>query len=244
MAIKDHLESEEEFLKDYDKTRFDSPILSIDAALFTFHEEKIKILLVKRASHPERGRWGLPGGFVDCEVDQTLEHTVLRKLREKTGVNPPYLDQLRSYGNATRDPRGWSVTVCYSALIAHQNCQPHIDTVSDSEWVDVSIVNTLELAFDHAVIIEDARLRLKQKALYSIIPAYALSEEFTLPELQTLHELLIGKSLQKKSFRRRIEQAELLIEVGERKAASGRPAKLYRMKENTARFTFIRNLEA
>jgi ADP-ribose pyrophosphatase YjhB (NUDIX family) len=95
--------------------------------LFTYHEQCLKVLLVQRSSHPEMGKWGLPGGFVDMREDRTLEDTVLRKLREKTGVVPPYVDQLFTRGNAVRDKRGWSVTVCYTALIAYQDCAANTD---------------------------------------------------------------------------------------------------------------------
>jgi 8-oxo-dGTP diphosphatase len=87
-----------------------------------------------------------------------------------------------------------------------------------------------------------ARARLRQKAQYSIVPAYALPEKFTLPELQHVHEVLIGKSLQKKSFRRRIEQAELLEELAEKRSEGGRPATLYRMRDVAGTYTFIRNI--
>jgi hypothetical protein len=102
----------------------------------------------------------------------------------------------------------------------------------------------MRLAFDHASIIAYARERLRQKALYSIVPAYALPETFTLTELQHLHEVLIGKNLQKKSFRRRIEQANLLIDTGLKHSdQAGRPAALYRMQAHAGEFTFVRNLE-
>ena len=104
------------------------------------------------------------------------------------------------------------MTVCYTALIAHQKCAPGIETVSDARWVALDALDDVDLAFDHRFIITQARERLKQKALYSIVPAYALPEKFTLPELQRIHEVLIGKPLQKKSFRRRIEQAEILVQ--------------------------------
>ncbi|WP_031434501.1 NUDIX hydrolase [Methylomarinum vadi] len=234
---------EKEFLATYDKRQFDSPLLTVDAVLFTFHKEALKVLLVQRSNHPDLGKWGLPGGFVDLAQDMTLEDTVLRKLREKTGVEPPYLEQLRTFGNAERDKRGWSVTVCYTALIAHQDCATHIATVSDARWIAIDTVVDMDLAFDHQVIIHQARERLKQKALYSIVPAYALPGKFTLPELQHLHEVLIGKPLQKKSFRRRIEQAKLLIDTGEKRSEGGRPATLYRMKEASGSYTFVRNLE-
>jgi hypothetical protein len=116
--------------------------------------------------------------------------------------------------------------------------------VDDAKWIVLEDVAEMKLAFDHSHIIRTARERLQQKALYSIVPAYALAEKFTLPELQHLHEALLGKSIQKKSFRRRIDQAELLIDTGERRSlSSGRPAVLYRMKKDSGKYTFVRNLE-
>ncbi|TAK63373.1 NUDIX domain-containing protein [Methylobacter sp.] len=234
---------EQQFLADYDKHQYDSPLLTIDAVLFTYHQECLKVLLVERSNYPERGKWGLPGGFVDLQRDKTLEDTVRRKLAEKTGVEPPYLEQLQSIGNTQRDPRGWSVTVAYTALMAFQSCETHVASVADVQWLELDRVSRMDLAFDHQTIIGLARERMRQKALYSIVPAYALPETFTLPELQHLHEVLIGKPLQKKSFRRRIEQAELLINTGEKRSEGGRPATLYRMKQTSGAYTFVRNLE-
>lgn len=234
---------EKKFLAEYDKRQFDSPLLTVDAVMFTYHEECLKVLLVKRSQHPEQGKWGLPGGFVDLAQDRTLEETVLRKLKEKANVEPPYLEQLQSIGNAGRDKRGWSVTVAYTALMGFQSCAAHIASVTDVQWLAVDVVSHMDLAFDHRAMIGLARERLRQKALYSIVPAYALSETFTLPELQRLHEVLIGKRLQKKSFRRRIEQAQLLLDTGEKRSEGGRPATLYRMKQASGSYTFVRNLE-
>ncbi|MGB1011005.1 MAG: NUDIX hydrolase, partial [Thiolinea sp.] len=223
---------------------FDAPIITVDPVLFTYHETQLKALLVKRADYPDKGKWGLPGGFVDLKQDKKLEDTAMRKLSEKTGVTPPYLEQLQTFGDSTRDKRSWSVTVCYTALVAHQECEAHIATVTDAKWIALDNLKPEELAFDHGNIIEHARERLRQKALYSIVPAYALPEKFTLPELQHLHEVLIGKEIQKKSFRRRIEQAGLLIDTGEKHSdGSGRPAALYKMKEKSGDYTFLRNLE-
>ena len=231
------------FLKNYDKREFDSPLISVDSTLFTYHEGQLKVLLVKRSNHPDLGLWGLPGGFIDLEKDKNIRDTVLRKIKEKTKVIPPYVEQLQSVGNANRDKRGWAVTLCYSSLIAHQDCEAGIADVSDATWMDVDALKDQTLAFDHHAIIEVALERLKQKALYSIVPAYALPEKFTLPELQHLHEVLIGKEIQKKSFRRRIEQAELLEDTGEKRHEGRRPAVLYRMKKASGEYTFVRNLE-
>lgn len=235
--------NEKEYLRHYDPKAFESPLLSVDAVLFTYHEGELKVLLVKRSNHPDKGKWGLPGGFVDLGIDSCLEDTVIRKLKEKTGVVPPYIEQLSTIGNSQRDKRGWSVTVCYTALLARQECATHVDTVTDAQWVSLEKLHALNIAFDHASIIQSGRERLKQKALYSIVPAYALPEKFTLSELQHVHETLLGKAIQKKSFRRRIEQADLLLDTGEKRTETGRPATLYKLKARAGEHTFIRNLE-
>ncbi len=234
--------NERAFLKTYNPKDFDAPLVTVDAVLFTFHEETLKVLLVERSNHPEKGKWGLPGGFIDLEKDKTIEDTVIRNLKDKTGVTPPYIEQLVTIGNNSRDKRGWSVTACYSALIAHQDCETNISTVTDAQWVKISKLSKVSLAFDHAEIIAAGRERLKQKALYSIVPAYALPKKFTIPELQHVHEALIGKPLQKKSFRRRIEQANLLLDTGEQRRESGRPATLYKIRNTSKEYRFIRNL--
>ncbi len=222
----------------------ETPLLTVDPVLFTYHEKSLEILLVRRSSDPEKGKWGLPGGIVDIDIDDDIEATARRKLIEKTGVEPPYLDQLETIGNRRRDPRGWSVTVCYTALIAHQACARHVDTVSDVRWVELEAVLGMKLAFDHRRIIGIARERMRQRALYSISSGYALADEFTLAELQHLHELLIGKPLQKRSFRRRIEQADLLRDTGRKRHEGGRPAALYRLKPAALTHRFVRNLDA
>ena len=222
----------------------ETPLMTVDPVLFTYHEKSLKILLVRRSSEPEQGKWGLPGGIVDIDIDRDIEATAMRKLVEKTGVEPPYLDQLVTIGDRDRDPRGWSVTVCYTALIAHQACAGHVSTVSDARWVEIEAALKMKLAFDHHRIIGIARERQRQRALYSISSGYALAEEFTLAELQHLHELLIGKPIQKRSFRRRIEQAGLLIDTGRKRQEGGRPAALYRMKPESISHRFVRNLDA
>jgi len=237
-------QNETEFLNNYDRNAYVSPLATVDAAIFTFWQDDLYVLLTKRSEHPEKGRWALPGGFVDEQKDKALEDTVVRKLKEKAGVIAPYVEQLCTIGNKKRDVRGWSVTVVYTALIAHQTCQSHVENVSDVKWVTYTEAAKSKLAFDHAEILKLARERLKQKALYSIIPVYALPEEFTLPELQRLHEVLLDKPLQKKSFRRRIEKAELVEEAGQRAPnGKGRPSVVYRLKADARDHTFTRNLE-
>ena len=236
--------TETEFLQEYDRTKYLSPLVTVDSAIFTFHNGKLLILLTKRSEYPEKDKWALPGGFVDETKDSSLEETVQRKLKEKTGVYAPYVEQLMTMGNSKRDARGWSVTVVYTALVALQNCQSFVENVAEACWKTYDEALSMNIAFDHLEIMKVARERLKQKALYSMIPAYALPEEFTLPELQLCLEILIDKPIQKKSFRRRIEQADLVEEVGQRPASGkGRPSTTYKLKAIAKDFTFIRNLE-
>lgn len=235
--------NEKEFLANYDKSEYLSPLVTVDTVLFTYHENTLKVLLVERANFPEKGKWGLPGGFIDEVNDKTLEETALRKLQEKTGVIPPYIEQLCTLGNNQRDQRGWSVTVCYTALIAYQACETHIESVESVKWVDIGDIDKFTLAFDHLDLCHQARERLTQKSLYSIVPGFALPDVFTLSELQHVHEILIGKPIQNKSFRRRLEQADLLIDTGEKRHERGRPANLYRLKALSADYRFIRNLD-
>lgn len=220
---------------------FKNPLTTVDSVVFTYESGELQVLLVKRNLEPMAGMWALPGGIVDTDQDTDLRATTMRKLIEKTGVAPSYLDQLISVGNATRDPRGWSITVVYSALIAKEACRTPSDAVSSVKWTPVDQLP--ELAFDHAELIDTALERMKQRALYSITPGYALPEEFTLAELQKLHETLIGKPLQKRSFRRRIQQAGLLIDSGRKRKEGGRPATLYRLSEASRDYNFVRNLE-
>jgi 8-oxo-dGTP diphosphatase len=238
-------ETEASFLKKYDRSSYLAPLVTVDAVIFTFYGGELLVLLTQRSEHPEKGRWALPGGFVDETQDATIEETVGRKLEEKTGVTTPYIEQLMTVGNSQRDPRAWSVTIVYTALIAHQNCQSFVDNVSDVKWVGYQDALAMKLAFDHDELLKAARERMKQKALYSMVPAYALPDGFTLPELQRLLEILIDKPIQKKSFRRRIEQADLVEEIGQRLAVGkGRPSATYRLKQAAKDFTFIRNLES
>ncbi len=225
------------------KPTINKSLLTVDSVLVTYHEKELKVLLVERSAEPEKGKWGLPGGIVDVGIDQDIKSTALRKLMDKTGVTPPYLDQLETIGNPGRDPRGWSVTVCYCALMAFQDCENHVSQVSDVNWVSLERALEMDLAFDHKTIIEIAIERLRQRALYSITPGFALPQKFTLTDLQHLHELLIGKAIQKRSFRRRIEQADLLIDTGEMQHDRGRPASLYRLKPEAMTHRFLRNLE-
>jgi len=194
--------TEREFLKNYNIHDFDIPLMSVDMAIFAVDDKQLKVLLINRDNHPFKHSWALPGGFVDLNQDKDIDKTAIRKLKEKTGVKSPYLEQVESIGNAKRDPRGWSVTIVYYALIDIQQSK-----VRDSDaikWVSVDEVVNLKLAFDHNALIAKAIERLQSKASYTALPIELLPEEFTLTELQRIFEIILGRELPLKSFRRRI----------------------------------------
>ena len=238
--------SEKAFLASYNIHDFDVPLTSVDMSIFTIIDEALHVLLVKRGQYPAKGKWALPGGFIDLKRDKTLDDTARRKLKEKTGVETPYLEQVETFGSAKRDPRGWSVTVAYFALISHESvCLEAIDKSSDLvHWVPVEeVVDSYKLAFDHMNVLEKCRERLRGKVQYTSIPVNLLEETFTLTELQKTFEIVLGKDVEKKSFRRRMLDADILEETGEMKTGSNRPAKLYRAKPEGDNYFFTRSIE-
>lgn len=228
--------------KSYDINEFKNPLFTVDSALFTVIGNSLKVLMVKRANEPFLGRWGLPGGFVDVDIDDSTDLTALRKLKEKTSVAPQYLEQLRTFSGINRDPRGFSVTLVYFALVAEQDVSSHIDTVEDAQWVDIKQIADLSVAFDHKHIIEQAKERLQQKALYSMVPVYCLPEYFTVSQLKSVIEAIIGKTIQRKSLIRRIEAAEMFEVLDEKVKSGGRLAQLYKVKSGVDIVNFERNL--
>lgn len=237
------MSSEHEYLAHYDASRYPSPIVTVDSVLFTLWHEQLCVLLVQRANHPQRGWWGLPGGFIDMQKDDSTRATALRKLREKTTVNPPWLEQLATFSGPERDPRGWSLTTAWYALIAAEDCQAESDDVSDVQWQPLAgLASRSDIAFDHQQIIAEALKRLRQKTLYSLLPVYCLPAAFTLTQLQEVTETILDRPVQRKSLIRRFEASEMFEETGESVATGARKAKLYRMKPGVNIHNFSRNL--
>ena len=225
------------------------PLTFVDVAILCVQDEQLKVLLNKRKPNeklPLQPQWGLVGGFVDIEKDENLEATALRKLKEKTNVTSPYLEQLGSWGNRTRDPRGWSVTHVYFALISPEFATPplHGGNAEEAQWVKIegNGVN-YQLAFDHQEILEAAITRLRNKVEYTSLPAYLMPSTFTMAELQKSYEVVLGRSLEKSAFRTRILSTDLLEPLDNFKLGSNRPAQLYKIKSRTNAVFFQRTFK-
>lgn len=227
---------------------FERPLATVDVAIFAVRDGRLHVLLVRRSDDADAypGRWALPGGFIDVQKDADLEACALRKLREKTAVAAPYLEQLGSWGDAKRDPRGWSVTQAYFALVpADEVSAPQGGAnAADAAWHEVvgdGVGNAL--AFDHARILAVALDRLRGKVEYTSLPAFLLPKEFTLGELQKVYETVLGRRLDKSAFRTRILATDLLAEIAKVRGGPNRPARLYRLKSRKAPVFFQRTFK-
>lgn len=228
---------------------FPRPLTLVDVVIFTVLSGVLRVLLVKRNSDrndPFPNQWALVGGFVDIDKDTDLEATALRKLKEKTNVVSPYLEQLGSWGGRDRDPRGWSTTHVYFALISSDLAITPLSggNADDAEWVQVegNGVNRV-LAFDHQVILEAALIRLRNKVEYTSLPAYLMPKTFTLSELQRTYEVVLGRKLEKSAFRTRILSAALVEPLPDYKLGSNRPAQLYKIKNRSSPVFFLRTFK-
>jgi 8-oxo-dGTP diphosphatase len=238
-------QTEKHFLKTYNIHDYDIPLVSVDIAIFSVIDDKLNVLIVKRAQHPRKGKWALPGGFINLSVDKTIDDAAHRKLAEKTGVTNAHLEQVVSVGSNTRDPRGWSVTIAYMALVSVDAVVLRKDDSSEEVvWSPVDqLKKNHDLAFDHNKILESCHKRLKDKVRYTSLPVNLLPPDFTLTELQRIFEVILAKSVEKKSFRRRILDAQILEETGNFREGSNRPAKLYRVIGKNTNHFFTRNIE-
>jgi len=204
------------------------PAVTVDIILFTFHASDLKVLLIERKNEPFKGKWALPGGFV--EMDEDLYEAARRELAEETNVTDVYLEQLYTFGEPDRDPRTRVITVAYFALLsADQSAQLNVQSSSDAgdaRWW--SIYTLPELAFDHAPILHYALQRLRWKLEWTALGFLLLPAQFTLSELQKVYETVLNEPLDKRNFRRKMLATDVLEETGNIREGDHRPAKLYR----------------
>jgi 8-oxo-dGTP diphosphatase len=199
--------------------------VTVDLVIFTVRDDALQVLLVERGVAPFAGRWALPGGFI--HDDESLESAARRELEEETGVRDVYLEQLYTFGDPARDPRGRVVTVAYFALIAadRQRLAPGSDAAATRWWPAGA---PPPLAFDHRQILDYAVERLRTKLEYTTVGFQLLPRKFTLTQLQRVYEAILGRALDKRNFRRKMELLDILTGLDEW-ASDGptRPAQLF-----------------
>ena len=206
------------------------PALTVDIVTFTVREGRLNVLFIQRKHPPFQGEWALPGGFVD--PDENLEAAASRELTEETGLGETYLEQLYTYGSPDRDPRGRVITVAYFALISSDaSIRPEGgDDASQAKWFPIDELPAL--AFDHSDIVAYALRRLRYKLEYTAAAFELVPEMFTLSELQHTYEIILGEKLDKRNFRRRIQQAGIIESTNHQRVGEGRPAQLFRYRDD------------
>ena len=209
-------------------------MVAVDFLLFTIEEDQLKVLMVRRKEEPFLGQLALPG--VAVKEKEALSHAAQRCLAEETGIQDSvYLEQLYTWGDdCKRDPRGRVISISYMALIPREKIKEKIGKrVTEVSFLEVGqmLSEEKEIAFDHKEILKYARERIRNKTEYTTIAFHFLPEEFTLPRLQKIYEILLGKELFKANFRKSIQ--EYVVDTGKiQKDGAHRPSKIYRRNED------------
>ena len=206
---------------------YEKPSVTVDIVIFTIQDGELKVLLVKRGLEPFKGKWAIPGGFV--KMPESLENAAKRELEEETGVKDVYLEQLYSFGDPGRDPRGRVITVAYIALVNSGKIKLEAKTdAEDARWFSMRKVP--QLAFDHKKILEYAFKRLKWKFEYTTVAFSMLPKQFTISQVKEIYEIGFDKEFDKRNFAKKLLSLDILKEEGIMKDVPYRPPMLYSLK--------------
>lgn len=243
--------TEQEFLKNYDPSKYDRPCVTADIVLFTVVDNKLHVLLIKRKNHPFKDKWAFPGGFLNVGKE-SLDDAAVRELHEETDVVCHRLRQLATFSDPDRDPRTHVISVAYTALIHESRLKySHGDDAADAKLV--SVYDTLyprfpnhgpelkDMAFDHSKILMAALLRLKGRLDYTL-DAFDLvkdQNDFTLGELREIYEAILNCKLDRANFNKKINnqfiKTGILAPTGNAVIGkNNRPAKTYRIAKRPA----------
>lgn len=263
--------TEAEFLAEYNPGNYERPSVTTDILILGMNKDysSLKLLLIKRGDHPFLGSWALPGGFIS--PNETAYVAATRELKEETGIDDVYLDQIYTFTKPGRDPRTWVMSIAYLSLISNLREVSGQDDADDAAWFDLkftddsitikndekgvaieyslkketfrngalqyqnyisTLVSTDALAFDHVEIIIEAMKKLREQIIYSNQAFCLVDKEFTLPELQAVYEVILGRKLYRKSFRDMAER-KIMGTGNERqsKTKNGRRSKEYTLKQ-------------
>jgi ADP-ribose pyrophosphatase YjhB (NUDIX family) len=201
-------------------------LLAVDCIIFGFDGENLKILLIKRAFQPEKGNWSLMGGFV--QATESIDQAANRILKQLTGLEGVYLEQLYTFGDPNRDPIERTTSVAYFALIDINKYETQLSKDYHAEWVQLKRVP--KLIFDHQDMVEAAKKRIRYKAALHPILFELLPSRFTVPQLQNLYESVYNTTIDKRNFSKRVLATGLLIKLSEKdKSGSKRGAYYYQL---------------
>lgn len=210
-------------------SEYDKFLVAVDCIIFGFDGQELKLLLIKRNFPPAQGEWSLMGGFL--KEDESLNDAAARVLCKLTGLQEVYLEQLYSYGEIDRDPGEIVISVAYYALIKIDDYDEELLRKYNAKWFAIN--DFPELIFDHNVMVDKALRRLKRKAQSQPLGFELLPEKFTIPQLQRLYEAIFQKEFDKRNFRKKIIELQVLQKLDEKeKKSSKKGAYLYQFERD------------
>lgn len=224
-------------MKHYSKQK--RVLAAIDCIIFGFDGEELKLLLIQRGFEPQKGKWSLMGGFVQSHED--FDAAASRILKELTGLEGVYLEQLQAFGQPGRDPVERTVSVAYFSLIDIHQYEKQLNTDYHAEWFPLKKIP--ELIFDHSRMVHMAKEKLQYKAAFHPILFELLPEKFTIPQLHSLYEGVYDTALDKRNFSRKLLSTNLLVKQKEKEKESSKKGAFYykldKRKYNTALNSFL-----
>ncbi len=211
--------------------------VAVDAAILTIREDELCVLLIQMKKAPFEAQWALPGGLI--EEDETTETAAQRILKESTGLTQVYLEQLMTFDEPDRDPAGRVISVAHVALVPDEK----VSLTTNEKYMDVRwwpVSKLPPLAYDHKQVVKITVERIKTKIQYTNIVWSLLPKEFTLTELQRVYEIILGETLDKRNFRKRIAELHMIKATGKKRYGQAhRPAALYRFKDKKLVFVQV-----
>jgi ADP-ribose pyrophosphatase YjhB (NUDIX family) len=203
-------------------------LVSVDCIILGFKQNKLNVLIFKRKFEPLKGEKSLMGGFV--KPGESIDETANRVLLEYTGITDVFMEQVGTYGNVERDTGERVISIVYYALINMESYDERLEKVHNAQWIDINEVG--KLVFDHNQMLTDTIKILRRRAAIRPIGFNLLPEKFTLPQLQSLYEAIYQTSLDKRNFRKKIFEMDILEKLDEKdKNASKRGAYYYRFNK-------------
>lgn len=207
--------------------------LAVDTIIFGYQKETgVQVLLIKRKYDPFKDNWAIPGGFV--EADESLDEAARRELKEETGIDIEYIEQLYTFGEPKRDPRKRVISVAYFSLVKSSEFMRlnASSDAKDAKWFNINEMP--DLAFDHKYILEMAISRLRKKIIYEPIGFELLDDKFPFSDLENLYSTLLGRDIDRRNFKKKVMKLGILEELSEKakNTGAGRPGNLYRFNKN------------
>lgn len=201
-------------------------LVAVDCIIFGFDGQELKLLLIKRGFEPEKNKWSLMGGFLQPE--ETLDEAANRVLKQLTGLENVYLEQLHAFSDLTRDIRERTISVAYFALIDIHQYEKQLSNDYHAEWF--SLTNKPKLIFDHEEMVSRAKKQLRYKAALHPILFELLPQRFTIPHLQNMYEGVYATNFDSRNFTRKLLSTGLLIrQNGKDKSGSKKGAFYYKL---------------